>query len=1202
MNRIPSRRTRALRRLAAATAAVVGTALLAAPGPASAQTVDCTTLGDLPTADGIANALETAITCGVEVRVKNRTYMSSTMYATPEAQLHLALTSTPELAPLSGTPSDRKLIESDGVLKQGTSGAVQLRSSNTEAPLIQVSSAELDWPGSTPVPTYEAASAHWEGLADGLDLTVDLGTADLGLRFGVADADAWASLASGLTAGGASWWTTSTAAGAIRWDADDYDSALWTTPFVVRDAAGAASPVELSLDESGALTMDLPGDVLENAAFPLDLSTQWGRTGPFIGEWGSISSAAPEQGIYRGEAGLDDPYFEAAGETGDAIAGGYCDAFATEPCSAQAASYWKFRWPLLQQISSSDGHFFQYQVESAQFTVDAAEGTECVAPDLDLTEPYTPAVTWNDRPSVVDAAASGTCADGTAVYDVSTALTSAWADPGHYDSVTFGTAATTDTARFDGGSGRLDVYIDTIGFYFLQINGSAYVCNLPYGRTADTTPVYGNFPLRTWRPDLVDSGLTWSVSITDAETGGIAFETEPVAATGDRVPTVSIDAANALADGGYDVQYEFASTTTGVVYRPTPCSFTVDTKAPEIVEVAVEPGPYLVGDSVSVEVTIADEGFPAEDGARVVVSCYSDETECSQSNVSLYDRTTASFELELKNSGSTDIWFDATDAVYNSGAGTKITLKPTTSRNDFDSDGYQDLVTVRRSDGALLLHAGDGDGGFAEAVTVASGWDAMTVAMAGDLTGDGIPDLLARDDRTGRLYTYPGDGQGGLAPRIQVGTGWNAINSFASGGDFDMDGDLDLLALRRAEGRVYLYPGLGDGTFGSRSVYGGDASFYGSDSLVVLEDVHGEGHAEFMVRNRGTGGYTVYLGGDGLEIGGRIDVDAALRGGDERDFSQVLPAGDLNGDGYGDFVAVDSRTGELVLRSWSEPAAASLIAAETIDQGWGGQDLPAGPADLTNGIGLVGTDLFARRSSDGTLFLYSGDGLGGFRAEGYGPTVVGTGWNGMNLVENAGDFNGDGFADLFAREASTGTLWLYQGAPGARFSSRLKIGGGWNAMSAIVAGHDYDGDGRYDILAREASTGNLWLYPGTGSGTHAARVLIGTGWGGMSLISAVGDLDHDGVNDIVARRNADNCLYFYAGKPAGGVEGGVKIGCGWDVMNTVASVGDFNGDGHVDWVARHTNGSLYLYAGNGKGAYSSSKVVGTGWGGMDLIV
>ncbi|PRY59225.1 FG-GAP repeat domain-containing protein [Glycomyces artemisiae] len=243
-------------------------------------------------------------------------------------------------------------------------------------------------------------------------------------------------------------------------------------------------------------------------------------------------------------------------------------------------------------------------------------------------------------------------------------------------------------------------------------------------------------------------------------------------------------------------------------------------------------------------------------------------------------------------------------------------------------------------------------------------------------------------------------------------------------------------------------------------------------------------------------------------------------------------------------------------------------------------------------------DVVARNGATGTTFLYPGTGTGGF-----GPVVSwGAAFTGLDLIETANGFTGDAYPDLLGR-TTAGVLYVYPGDGSGSYdpAARIRTGGGWGAMSAIVSGSDYNGDGKTDIIARESATGNLWLYPGTGTGSHGARVLIGTGWNTMSLITAVGDLDHDGAADVLARKDADGCLYFYGGKPAGGVKNGVKIGCGWGVMNTLAAVGDFNGDGHVDWAARHSNGNLYLYRGNGAGSYSASVVIGTGWAGMDQI-
>ncbi|MET7290541.1 glycoside hydrolase domain-containing protein, partial [Streptomyces sp. NPDC005573] len=82
----------------------------------------------------------------------------------------------------------------------------------------------------------------------------------------------------------------------------------------------------------------------------------------------------------------------------------------------------------------------------------------------------------------------------------------------------------------------------------------------------------------------------------------------------------------------------------------------------------------------------------------------------------------------------------------------------------------------------------------------------------------------------------------------------------------------------------------------------------------------------------------------------------------------------------------------------------------------------------------------------------------------------------------AGDFNGDGHADLVAVEVSTGKLFSYPGNGKGVLGARVEIGtGGWNGMSNLAVG-DFNGDGRDDLVGTETSTGKLWLYKGTGSG------------------------------------------------------------------------------------------------------------------------
>ena len=232
------------------------------------------------------------------------------------------------------------------------------------------------------------------------------------------------------------------------------------------------------------------------------------------------------------------------------------------------------------------------------------------------------------------------------------------------------------------------------------------------------------------------------------------------------------------------------------------------------------------------------------------------------------------------------------------------------------------------------------------------------------------------------------------------------------------------------------------------------------------------------------------------------------------------------------------------------------------------------------------------RDSSGTLWLYRGNGAGGFLAR----TKGGTGWNSMTSIISAGDFNNDRKADIIAR-ASTGLLYLYKGNGIGGFSGRSQIGSGWNPFTVITAAGDVNGDRRADLVARD-SAGRLFAYRGTGNGGLSTPMLIGTSWNSQNTILGT-DFNGDAKPDIVSR-DAAGSLWLYRGDGAGGFIPRVLIGTGWGTMSSIAAPGDLTGDGRADITARDSRGTLLLYRGNGSTLVSKA-VVGTGWNTMNSI-
>lgn len=109
-------------------------------------------------------------------------------------------------------------------------------------------------------------------------------------------------------------------------------------------------------------------------------------------------------------------------------------------------------------------------------------------------------------------------------------------------------------------------------------------------------------------------------------------------------------------------------------------------------------------------------------------------------------------------------------------------------------------------------------------------------------------------------------------------------------------------------------------------------------------------------------------------------------------------------------------------------------------------------------------------------------------------------------------------------------LWLYPGKGDGTLAARTRIGGGWGVYNQVTATGNLAGAPAGDLVARDTS-GVLWLYLGKGDGTFASRTQISGGWSGYRIIGP-GDIDGDGWSDLVtvpAGDHSSTYMRFYYG-------------------------------------------------------------------------
>ncbi|MFE1266467.1 FG-GAP repeat domain-containing protein [Streptomyces sp. NPDC058758] len=226
-------------------------------------------------------------------------------------------------------------------------------------------------------------------------------------------------------------------------------------------------------------------------------------------------------------------------------------------------------------------------------------------------------------------------------------------------------------------------------------------------------------------------------------------------------------------------------------------------------------------------------------------------------------------------------------------------------------------------------------------------------------------------------------------------------------------------------------------------------------------------------------------------------------------------------------------------------------------------------------------DLLARDAS-GVLWSDTG-----FRDSRYSSEVdvpktqIGGGWQIYDRIEATGDLAGSSHADIVARDKA-GVLWLYQGNGLGGFARRVQVGGGWQTYDKLTGGSDFTGDGRPDLLAAD-KTGVLWLYKATGSTTKPfeTRKRIGSGWGVYNQLTAPGNIAGAGAGDLLAR-DKDGVLWMYLGKGDGTFTKRSLIGGGFGRYGELVGSGDYDGDGKNDLLAYESaTKRTYYFSGTG---------------------
>jgi len=334
-------------------------------------------------------------------------------------------------------------------------------------------------------------------------------------------------------------------------------------------------------------------------------------------------------------------------------------------------------------------------------------------------------------------------------------------------------------------------------------------------------------------------------------------------------------------------------------------------------------------------------------------------------------------------------------------------------------------------------------------------------------------------------YQEPAEGLGGGAT---LTSSTSALTGLTAAHDFNGDGRNDLAWYQNGSWQV---------AFATSSGYSAPISTAITDSTALKESVDGSGTDGFLAQQAGTWWWYKWNGTSFVGTNTTVALDNTTAG--------SFAIADVNGDGLPDLITTHA-DGNLYVRVNSSTTGTVKFSTTPIDT------MP-NPGLISSLIGSRRSDFAGTGRQD--IFAF-------FTLAGGSAASKLLRWNGVSFTVSqafsgdpvdVADYNDDGCSDLLF--PTTLVISACNGSP----AQTIALG------HTAVAGVDWDGDGRRDVLVANGTT--LGVYLSIGTGLSSTLVSTGIPYSAASTYTVARNATGDGLDALVVTSGASPYTVSY---------------------------------------------------------------------------